>query len=238
MNPRRTRVSSVHLVLLSALVGAAGWSGPMADAPFPHGVASGDVTDHSAVVWTRAGREGDLSVEIYPAERAEILRFIRKNRLRNVIFLTTDFHVNLIDGLYVDRFVSRRPVAMEFVAGPIAELTLEEELRYFSSLLLGLDPDRTMKVISFIVQFLDTECWDLGGARPLLGGTGVPRFTYGLVEVDGESGEATISIKDRFGNVIPDKDPRDPGEFCARMISPEGRVRMLKPAGPGARRRR
>src|SRR5262249_9605929 len=65
--------------------------------------------------------------EGYAAERAELLRFLEESGVRNVVFLTTDLHGNLISD------VRARPgdtvaAAKEIVAGPIAQRTLYQEL--------------------------------------------------------------------------------------------------------------
>jgi len=49
-------------VLLALVAGA--WALPSAAAGFPQGVASGDVTPTSAVLWTRTDAEADLTVEV------------------------------------------------------------------------------------------------------------------------------------------------------------------------------
>lgn len=47
--------------------------------------------------------------EGYGAERNEILRFIREHHLKNVIFLTTDTHANLINQVFIDQFTDPHP---------------------------------------------------------------------------------------------------------------------------------
>ena len=42
--------------------------------------------------------------EGYGAERSEILDFIRNNGIKNVIFMTTDLHLNLMNEVFIDRF--------------------------------------------------------------------------------------------------------------------------------------
>ena len=57
--------------------------------------------------------------EGYGAERKEILNFIRDNAIKNVIFLTTDLHLNLMNEVFIDRFADPAPIAYEVVTGPI-----------------------------------------------------------------------------------------------------------------------
>ncbi len=62
--------------------------------------------------------------EAYPAERNEILDFIQSNNLKNVIFLSTDFHSIIVSGTRVDA-THNTP---EIVDGAIGENTLFREL--------------------------------------------------------------------------------------------------------------
>ena len=56
--------------------------------------------------------------EGYSAERNEILNFIRDNHIQNVIFLTTDEHLNMMNDVFLDRFTNPTPIAYEFITGP------------------------------------------------------------------------------------------------------------------------
>ena len=60
--------------------------------------------------------------EGYSAERNEILNFIRDNHIQNVIFLTTDEHLNMMNDVFIDRFTNPTPIAYEFITGPIARI--------------------------------------------------------------------------------------------------------------------
>ncbi len=53
----------IHPVLLSAAVLLVGAGGPKPPLEFPQGVASGEVTHSSAILWTRANQETAIKVE-------------------------------------------------------------------------------------------------------------------------------------------------------------------------------
>ena len=63
------------------------------------------------------------SWEGYGAERSEILNFIRDNEIKNVIFLTTDLHLNLMNDVFIDLFTDPTPISYEVVTGPIGAET-------------------------------------------------------------------------------------------------------------------
>ena len=66
--------------------------------------------------------------EGYPAERSEILNFIRNNGVDNTLFLTTDTHATLQNHVFVDRFTDPGTIAEEMVTGPIATTTFQNEV--------------------------------------------------------------------------------------------------------------
>jgi alkaline phosphatase D len=124
--------------------------------------------------------------EGYAAERQEILNFLRDNAVENVIFVAADTHANLINQVFVDAFVDPRPLAWEFVTGPIATTTLEEAIRDLLGQ-GGLDAAHDM------LNAVGMECRHLDA------------YSYGLVEVDVGSGEITVSLKDETGAILLDQ---------------------------------
>ena len=122
--------------------------------------------------------------EGYRAERDEILRFIRDNDIRNVVFLTTDFHANIITDARVDVFADPEPVAKEVVVGPIATATLKKELESIVGA-AGVDA-----FVGLLKSILQPDCVELDA------------YAYGLVEVDPEVGTAAVTVKDDGGRVI------------------------------------
>ena len=139
--------------------------------------------------------------EGYGAERAEILNFINDNSIDNVVFLSTDMHANLINGVSTDILNPFAPVvAQEFVTGPIATNTFETEVRA----LLG-----EIGVFAFnsILTIVGADCRDLDVD------------SYGLIEVDAAAGTATISLRDDQGDPVMDKGPDAIGP-CTKTIGP------------------
>lgn len=118
--------------------------------------------------------------EGYRTERNELLEFIRTHQIKNVVFLTTDIHANLVADVRLDTFKDRTPIAKEVVVGPIAQATLQQELEG----VLGSDAD---KVVALLTLLLQPDCIQLDA------------FAYGFVEVDAAKKAATITLKDDRG---------------------------------------
>ncbi len=119
--------------------------------------------------------------EGYAAERAEILRFIRDNGIRNVVFLTTDIHASLYGPVALNRLGGdSAPIADEFVTGPIATATLGREV----AANYPISPEDYRRLI----DLLGVECVNLD------------TYSYGLVEVRG--GAATVSLKNDRGETF------------------------------------
>lgn len=117
--------------------------------------------------------------EGYRAERDEILRFIEEHDIRNVIFLTTDFHANIISDVRVDLASPR--VAVEAITGPIAQATLGDDIAESQG-------EEVMPIFEqLLITISRVDCVDLDA------------FSYGLVEVDADGGTATITLKDEDG---------------------------------------
>jgi phosphodiesterase/alkaline phosphatase D-like protein len=135
--------------------------------------------------------------EGYAAERAEIINFIRDNHIENVIFVTADTHANLANQVYIDFFSDPQPVAEEFVTGPIATTTLEEAI-------LTLPVTGALEAVNDLFDFIGMDCRDLDA------------YSYGLVEINAESGLATISLRDESGAVLVDSS--NPLVRCIRTL--------------------
>jgi alkaline phosphatase D len=118
--------------------------------------------------------------EGYAAERDEILRFIRDNHIRNVVFLTADTHASLVGKVVLDRFTDPAPVADEFVVGPIATTTFGRELQRT----FPISPEDYQRVL----ETMGVECAELDA------------YSYGLVEV--QSSVVSISLKNDQGEVL------------------------------------
>jgi alkaline phosphatase D len=140
--------------------------------------------------------------EGYAAERTELLNFIRDNNIRNVIFLTTDLHENLMNEVFVDRFTNPAPVAYEFITGPIATVTDEK-------LILGSFPPNIGPIAvaakQNILSLVGVDCRHLNV------------YSYGSVNVDPSSGTVTVALKDDSGNIIHDQ--VNPAIQCVKTIA-------------------
>jgi phosphodiesterase/alkaline phosphatase D-like protein len=142
--------------------------------------------------------------EGYGAERNELLAFIRDNAIDNVVFLTTDMHANLISNVFIDRFAAPAPISKEFVTGPIATFTFQEEIASFAGG-LGVPPAQLIGAFHQLLSLVGVLCRD------------IDRDAYALVEVDAGAGTATLSFKDENGVVITNSNPLDPGNTSACM---------------------
>ncbi len=137
--------------------------------------------------------------EGYLAARESLLQFIRNWRIRNVIFLTTDFHITLI--LNVKPFLSDKAVATEFVVGPIGTM-----------LPVPPDPEELHRSFERLAKRLNLE-------RPVC--VNINTFSYALVEMNSQvqPKEVTITSKDASGN--PVRDAVDPSRECRITIQAE-----------------
>jgi alkaline phosphatase D len=123
--------------------------------------------------------------EGYPAERREILEFIRDNGIRNVVFVSTDLHANIFGPVRIDPFTDPEPVAYEAIAGPIAAETLEQDI-------VNVLGDGGAGLLGpFLTGIVGVECAQLDA------------FAYGVVEASAAS--LTVSAKDAAGNILCEK---------------------------------
>jgi alkaline phosphatase D len=137
--------------------------------------------------------------EGYGAERNEILSFIQDHHIEHVTFLTTDTHANLINQVFIDRFLAPEPIAQEFVTGPIATTTLQTAT-------LALAGPAGLLGFNAILDLVGVQCRHLDA------------YSYGLVDVDVRVGTATITLKDENGKVLVDQ--QNPAVLCTKTIGP------------------
>jgi alkaline phosphatase D len=120
--------------------------------------------------------------EGYAAERREVLEFIRANDIKNVVFLTTDFHANIFGPVRMDAFTDADPIAYEAIAGPIATTTLQRDI-------VDVIGEGAAGVLgAFFTGLLQVDCAELNS------------YAYALVEVDAMS--MTIRAKDEAGREL------------------------------------
>jgi len=129
--------------------------------------------------------------EGYAAERNEILNFIRDNHIQNVIFLTTDEHLNMMNDVYIDRFTNPTPVAYEFITGPVAALSDENNILKTFGPVIGPQAVKAKQDILNLVVGVD--CSNLN------------TFSYGSVDVDSKTGIAKVTLKDENGMTVRDE---------------------------------
>jgi alkaline phosphatase D len=137
--------------------------------------------------------------EGYGAERVEILNFIRANHIKNVIFLTTDLHANLMNEVSIDLFLDPEPIADEFVTGPIATNTAERSIQ-------ATVGAAGLVAFNAILNLVGVDCRHLDA------------FSYGLVEVDTSAETVTLTLKDDMGAVLSDQ--QNPSIVCTKTIGP------------------
>jgi hypothetical protein len=116
-----------------------------------------------------------------------------------VVFLTTDNHANLINEVFVDRFADPTPVAEEFVTGPIATFTLQQEVEA----LLGLPG---VDAFQNVLDLVGVDCRDLNA------------YSYGVVDLNAGAGTLTVALKDHLGRALHDQ--RNPAITCTKTLGP------------------
>jgi phosphodiesterase/alkaline phosphatase D-like protein len=121
--------------------------------------------------------------EGYAAERAELLRFIRGNTIKNVVWLSADMHAVLVNDVRLSSLSAAEATGMkEVVAGPIGTAPFGRELE----LIFG--PAVAPVFAAFLVR---PPPQGPGAACAVL-----DRPTYALVEVSSMSRTLTITPKD------------------------------------------
>jgi alkaline phosphatase D len=142
------------------------------------------------------------SWEGYAAERSEILNFIRDNEIKNVIFLTTDLHLNLMNDVFIDLFTDPTSISYEVVTGPIGAETDKARILRTGG---PLGP-------SFVE--LRKQLFDNAGAEC----HNIDSYSYGSVSFSKFSETVTIALKDQNGNTIHDE--LNPSKECKKSIGP------------------
>lgn len=120
--------------------------------------------------------------EGYRAERDEILRFIAQQKIKNVVFLTTDFHANVLSDVRIT--LAGQPVAVEAITGPIAHETLGDAIAGDAGPALA----DAFEGLLFAVP--RASCVELDA------------FSYGLVDVGPRGRGTAITLKDENGKTL------------------------------------
>lgn len=139
--------------------------------------------------------------EGYAAERTEILKFIRDNKITNVIFLTTDQHNNVLNEVFIDHFADPTPIAYEAITGPISTLTQQKSILALFGESAG---QQTIAALQGMLDLVGVDCRNLDA------------FSYGSVVYDATAGKTMITLKDENGNTIHDQ--LNPAISCTKII--------------------
>ena len=128
--------------------------------------------------------------EGYAAEREELLRFVRDNGIRNVVFLTADSHANFINDVRVDG----EAVAKEFVTGPIAAGTMQQSTSFLGAF--------GRAIMHRVLDFAGPSCRNLDS------------YSYGLVEIEGD--RMRVMLKSDRGETL--RDQLDETIECVKVV--------------------
>lgn len=141
--------------------------------------------------------------EGYDAERSEILNFIKDKLVKNVIFLSTDSHQNLMNEVFIDQFTHPERIAYEFVTGPVGALTEEKNLIALGAF---LHKDLLTAKKSILIKVVNADCGNLD------------KLSYGTVDIT-PNGLLKITLKDENKNPIVDE-LHPGGPPCAKIFHP------------------
>lgn len=139
--------------------------------------------------------------EGYPAERSEILNFIRNNGIDNVLFLTTDTHATLQNSVAMDRFTDPGTIANEMVTGPIATDTFQAEV---------------IRQAGFVGLFAVNKALDLFSGMQC---RNLNQNSYATVDVT-SGGTTNITSRDDNGNPVVGVDTSGGSLQCAGTYGP------------------
>lgn len=115
--------------------------------------------------------------EGYAAERADVINFIASRDIRNVVFLTTDLHMNMMVPVFLDKFSSSVVAGREFINGPVQTTTLLNQL-------VDLFGEAgAAGFINLLKGLVAPACAHLD------------QYSYGLVELDAATKNLTVSFK-------------------------------------------
>ncbi|MEX2247183.1 MAG: alkaline phosphatase D family protein [Dehalococcoidia bacterium] len=122
--------------------------------------------------------------EGYAAERRELLEFLRDEDIRNVLFVTTDFHANIFGPVLVDNFSDPQQAAYEAVAGPIATTPLQRDIED------EVGRGAAGALAALLESVVGVDCAVLDA------------YAYGLAEIDPAAGTLTLTAKDQANNEL------------------------------------
>ena len=142
--------------------------------------------------------------EGYAAERTKLLTFLKDN-VKNVVFLTTDIHANLVNDARLKTLEDGGPVnsgILEVASGPSGTDTFADDINDATG-----NPNAANLANQFFLR------------RPPPDGPGIrcsnlDVFSYGQVKVT--SKKLTIALKDANGRTVKDPDGKNCGPYVVR----------------------
>ena len=99
--------------------------------------------------------------------------------------------------VFIDRFTNAAPIAYEFMTGPIATVT-------YQNIVLRQLGQQHLVAYNTVLNILGMDCRHLDV------------YSYGSVNINSDSGIATISLKDENGNIIHDQ--LNPIKSCSKQF--------------------
>ncbi len=147
--------------------------------------------------------------EGYAAERAKLLEFLQAN-VKNVVFLTTDVHANMVNDVRLKTLEPGGPVdtgITEVTTGPVATKTFAGEIN---------DAVGSTSAATAIRAFFFNAPPPTGVGMKC---SGLDQFSYAEVEVS--RSRLTVNLKDGAGQPVQNSADRSkPAEPCARIVIP------------------
>lgn len=147
--------------------------------------------------------------EGYAAERTKLLTFLRDN-VKNVVFLTTDVHANMVNDARLQTLEEGGPVntgITEVTTGPVATKTYAGEI---NGAVGGTTAANSIRAIFFNSQ---------PPTGVAMSCSGLDEFSYAQVSVGKTA--LTVNLKNIEGKpVLNTADRTKPGEACAPIVIP------------------
>lgn len=119
--------------------------------------------------------------EGYAAERRALLGFIVQHDIRNVVFLTTDWHATIFGEVRLNSFSNPKAAAYEFIVGPIATTPLQQDIERVAG------EAGVAGIVAIVSGLARPDCYDLDS------------YSYAVARVDPERGVLTVTAKDERG---------------------------------------
>lgn len=147
--------------------------------------------------------------EGYAAERTKLLTYLRDN-VKNVVFLTTDVHANMVNDARLQTLEAGGPVntgITEVTTGPVATKTYAGEI---NDAVGGTSAANSIRAIFFNSQ---------PPTGVAMSCSGLDEFSYAQVAVNKTA--LTVNLKNIEGKpVLNTADRSKPGEACAPIVIP------------------